>query len=262
MRLNLFLARAGRSSRREADRWIRTGRVRINGRPPSGMGDPVDPERDRITLDGTLLALPRAPRYLAYYKPRGLLVTRAQERGRPTIYDALGEDARGLHPVGRLDRESEGLLLLTDDGRLAEALLHPRNAVPRLYEVRVSPVPDPAAMRALRRGTEVDGAPVKPRRVVLEGSEAGEGILLVELAEGRKREIRVLARTAGLRVARLVRVAFGPIRLGGLKPGATRPLRGEEIERLRVAASRAAPGAPRGRRAASPRASRGDTLRA
>lgn len=238
MRLNLFLARAGKGSRREADRWIREGRVRINGEPPTGMGDPVDPGRDRVSLDGRLLSLPPEHRYLAYYKPPGLLVTRLSQGGRRTIYQALGPGLRGLHPVGRLDRESEGLLLLTDDGSLAEALLHPRTGIPRRYEVRVQPVPDAGAMRALRAGAEVEGAHVAPRSVTLLGSEGGEGIVGFELGEGRKREIRVLATSAGLRVTRLVRVAFGPIRLGTLARGAVRDLRPSEIEALRGAVAR------------------------
>jgi 23S rRNA pseudouridine2605 synthase len=225
------------------------------------MGDAVDPERDRITLDGATLALPRAPRYVAYCKPRGVLVSRVSQGGRPTLYDALPRTLRGLNPVGRLDRDSEGLLLLTDDGTLAEALLHPRSALLRRYEVRVRPVPDAAAMRTLRAGAEVEGEPVKPRRVTLQGSEGGEGLLLIELAEGRKREIRVFARAAGLRVLRLVRVAFGPLRLGTLRPGATRALGSEEIEALRAAARPAASRVKRPPPAASPGSGRDDTLR-
>lgn len=225
------------------------------------MGDAVDSGRDRVTLDGTPLVLPRAPRYVAYYKPRGVLVSRVSQGGRPTLYDALPVALRGLNPVGRLDRDSEGLLLLTDDGTLAEALLHPRSALPRRYEVRVRPVPDAAAMRTLRAGAEVEGVPVKPRRVTLQGSEGGEGVLLVELAEGRKREIRVFARAAGLRVERLVRVAFGPLRLGPLRPGATRMLGTDEVEALRAAAKPAVPRGKRSSAAASPGLGRGDTLR-
>jgi 23S rRNA pseudouridine2605 synthase len=260
VRLNLFLARAGLSSRREADRWIRAGRVRINGRAPSGMGDSIDPERDRVTLDGSPLVLPSEPRYVACYKPRGVLVSRVSQGGRPTLYDALPADLRGLHPVGRLDRDSEGLLLLTDDGSLAEALLHPRNRVPRRYEVRVRPVPDAGALRALRAGGEVEGVAVRPRRVTLLGAAGGEGILGVELGEGRKREIRVLAREAGLTVTRLTRVSFGPLRLAGLRPGGTRPLEASEIRALRAAV---APAVRRARRSGStsPRRRPGDTLR-
>jgi pseudouridine synthase len=237
VRLNLFLARAGKGSRREADRLIQAGRVLVNGQPPPGMGELVDPARDRVTLDGVAVSLPKHHRYLAYFKPRGLLVTRRSQGGRPNIFDSLGTAAAGLQAVGRLDLDSEGLLLLTDDGSLAEALLHPSTGIIRRYEVRVRPVPDARAMRALRSGADVEGVRVRPRRVELQGSERGEGILSFEIGEGRKREIRVLAREVGLEVQRLLRVAFGPVRLGTLRPGATRPLKPAEVAALRESAA-------------------------
>lgn len=236
MRLNLFLARAGRGSRREADQWIREGRVAVNGRPPHGMGAPVVPGRDEVTLDGTPLRLPDAERYAAYHKPAGTLVSRRSQGGKPTIFDRLGKEALGLMPVGRLDYESEGLLLLTTDGALAEALLHPRSALVRSYRVWVRPVPAADTVRLLREGAVVEGMPVRPLRVVLEGAERGRGILRFDLAEGKKREVRVLAKRAGLEVERLLRTRFGPILLGAQRRGTLRPLTGREIEALRRAA--------------------------
>lgn len=235
MRLNLFLARAGSGSRREADGWIRDGRVRVNGRPPAGMGMGVTPGVDRVTLDGAPVALPDAPRYAAYHKPPGTLVSRRSQGGKPTIFDALGAAARGLMPVGRLDYESEGLLLMTDDGALAEALLHPRTGLPRRYRVWVTPVPDPAALRRIETGAVVEGARVRPLRVLLEGAERGRGMLLIEVAEGKKREVRVLAKNARLHVERLLRVQFGPIRLGLQRRGTLRQLEAREIAALRRA---------------------------
>jgi len=236
VRLNQFLARAGAGSRREADRWIREGRVLVNGAQPSGMGPSIDPKRDRITLDGTLLRWDDESRYLAYNKPAGVLVSRRSQGGRPTVFDQLGEAARGLHAVGRLDLESEGLLLLTNDGVLAEALLHPRSALERVYRLWVVPVPDVAALRRLRAGTIVEDVEVVPGRVLLEWAEHGEGKLLIEITEGRKREVRLLARAAGLHVKRLQRIRFGPIRLETLPSGKTRPLTAEEIRALERAA--------------------------
>jgi 23S rRNA pseudouridine2605 synthase len=233
VRLNQFLARAAGGSRREADGWIREGRVLVNGRPPTGLGCAVEPGADRVTLDGSTVRLPEHHRYLAYYKPRGLLVSRRSQGGRRTIFDALGAPARGLHAVGRLDLESEGLLLLTDDGDWSEALLHPRTAVLRRYRVWVTPVPDPASLRGLMAGGIVEGVRVAPARVVLEGVEKGRGVLLVDLIEGKKREVRVLAAGAGLEVGRLVRVRFGAVHLGTLRPGALRPLTGAEVAALR-----------------------------
>ena len=233
MRLNQFLARAGAGSRREADRWIREGRVRVNGAPPEGMGPSVDPSRDRVTLDGALLRWEERFRYWAYHKPAGLLVSRVGQGGRATIFERLGAKARGLKSVGRLDLESEGLLLLTDDGVLAEALLHPRSGLRRVYRIRVHPIPGPPALRRMREGVVVEGVEVRPTRVLLEGAEEGEGSVLIEVREGKKREVRLLARAAGLHVARLTRIQFGPVRLGALRPGETRTLTGAEVRALR-----------------------------
>jgi len=233
LRLNLFLARAAGGSRREADGWIRDGRVAIDGTPPRGFGHPIDPERHRVTLDGRPVRLPVAPRWLAYHKPPGVLVSRRPQGGNPTIYDLLGHRAAGLHPVGRLDLDSEGLLLLTDDGTLSEALLHPRSALRRQYRVWVTPAPDAARIRILRHGAVVEGEEVVPDRVVVEETERGQGILQIDLREGKKREIRVLAKKAGLDVRRLQRVAFGPVALGALRRGLLRRLEPAEIAALR-----------------------------
>jgi len=233
VRLNRFLALAGAGSRREADGWIRAGRVRINGATPTGMGPSIDPSRDRVTLDGRLLVWSEERRYLAYHKPPGLLVSRRSQGGHPTIFQVLGPLARGLHAVGRLDLESEGLLLLTNDGVLAEALLHPRSGLRRVYRAWVYPVPDAGAMRRLREGTTVEALPLRASRVLLEGADRGSGILRVELLEGKKREIRLLASAAGLHVRRLLRVAFGPVHLESLARGESRPLRPGEVRALR-----------------------------
>lgn len=200
------------------------------------MGADVDPARDRVTLDGVPVSLPAHHRYAAYHKPAETLVSRRSQGGKKTIFDALGSAAKGLMPVGRLDYLSEGLLLLTDDGALAEALLHPRTGIVRSYRVWVVPVPDPATMRRLGEGVEVEGVHVRPLRVVHEGVSHGRGILGIDVAEGRKREIRELAKAARLHVERLVRVRFGPIRLGTQRRGSLRPLEPGEIAALRRAA--------------------------
>jgi len=201
------------------------------------MGPDIDPARDRVTLDGRALRWDETFRYLAYHKTAGSLVSRRSQGGHPTIFDHLGETARGLHAVGRLDLESEGLLLLTNDGVLAEALLHPRTGIDRVYRLWVAPVPGVPALRRLREGTTVEGVEVTPRRVLLEGAEQGGGVLLVEIAEGKKREVRLLARAAGLHVRRLQRIRFGPVRLENLPPGKTRPLTRTEVRALQEAAS-------------------------
>jgi pseudouridine synthase len=200
------------------------------------MGPPIDPVKDKVTLDGRLLRWDETPRYIAYHKPAGALVSRRSQGGHPTIFDLLGPTARGLHAVGRLDLESEGLLLLTNDGVLAEALLHPRSALERVYRLWVVPVPDVAALRRLREGTTVEDVDVVPDRVLLEGVEGGEGKLLIEILEGKKREVRLLARAAGLHVRRLQRIRFGPIRLENLPSGTARPLAEAEVRALQRAA--------------------------
>ena len=238
MRLNQFLARGAGGSRREADGWIRDGRVLVNGAPPNGMGVDVDPAQDRVTLDGSPVRLPEAHRYVAYHKPAGLLVSRRSQGGKRTIYESLGARIRGLHTIGRLDHESEGLLLLTDDGDLSEALLHPRTGLVRRYRLWVTPVPDPSALRRLMEGTEVEGVHVAPIHVEHEGVDRGRGVIILDLGEGRKREARRLAQDAGLGVTRLVRIRFGPIQLGTLRPGMLRALTEAEIDALRRIAFR------------------------
>lgn len=207
--------------------------MRVNGAPPKSIGIAIQPGVDRVTLDGTAVELPKEHRYLAYHKPRGLLVSRRGQGGRKTIFDGLGKRAHGLHAVGRLDLDSEGLLLLTDDGSLSEVLLHPRTGLLRRYRAWVRPAPTPASLRALAAGSRFEGERVAPLRVVHEGTERGMGILLIDLAEGKKREVRLLARAAGLHVDRLVRIQFGPIHLGTQRVGTLRPLTRTEVDALR-----------------------------
>ena len=215
----------------------------VNGRPPHGMGAGVTPGVDRVTLDGAVVTLPSEHRYAAYHKPPATLVSRRSQGGKQTIFDLLGARARGLMPVGRLDYDSEGLLLMTDDGSLAEALLHPSTAILRRYRIWVAPVPDPAAIRRLEAGATVEGVDVRPLRVVHEGVEHGLGILVVDLAEGKKREVRLLARAAKLHVHRLLRIEFGPVHLGPQRRGTLRALDPAEVAALRKAAGRFSKGA-------------------
>lgn len=207
--------------------------MQVNGVTPEGFGEPIDPAHDRVTLDGRPVRLPESSRYLAYHKPPETLVSRRSQGGKITIYQRLGPRADGLHAIGRLDYDSEGLLLLTDDGTLAEAILHPRSEFLRRYRVWVTPVPDADRMRRLLDGGVVEGVHVAPESALLEGIDRGLGILRIDLREGKKREIRELARNAGLNVRRLLRIAFGPVQLGVLRPGAVRPLTSAELGALR-----------------------------
>ncbi len=230
MRLARFLARAGAASRRGAADLVAAGRVRVNGRPPSGPGDPVDPGHDRVTLDGKGLAL--APRvWLAFHKPPGVVTSRQPTTRHPSVF-TLVEPVPGLVAVGRLDVMSEGLLLFTTDGDLAARLMHPRWEVPRVYRVGVTGRLGPAERARLDAGIPLEeGEPARPLRWAFTPDKSG-GTLELTLAEGRNRVVRKLCATLGLGVRRLVRTAYGPVRLGALARGGGRPLAPREREAL------------------------------
>lgn len=199
----------------------------------------VDPETDRILVDGR--PLPAAPERvtIALHKPSGYVTTTRDERGRRTVME-LVPAVPGLHPVGRLDYATEGLLLLTNDGALTLAITHPRHQVEKTYLATVEGVPDEADLRALRTGIELADGRTAPARVELERRVAGGAVVRITLHEGRNRQVRRMFEAIGHPVRRLVRVAIGPIRLGDLKPGHWRPLSPDEVEWLRNAASSAA----------------------
>lgn len=231
VRLARFLARAGATSRRGAADLVRTGRVLVNGRPPTGPGDPVDPERDRVTLDGRRLGLPGTV-WLALHKPPGYLTSREVGGRYPTVFALLKAAPPGIVAVGRLDVLSEGLLLFTTDGDAANRLMHPRWQVDRTYRVAVTGRPDVGAREVLARGIPIDDGPaVRPVAWRFEGGPAG-GDLEITLREGRSRVIRKMMGRLGLGVRTLVRVAYGPVRLGDLPRRATRPLTRRELAAL------------------------------
>ena len=236
-RLQKFLARAGVDSRRHCEALITSGRVAVNGRPVTELGTRVDPERDRVTVDGRPVALFPVHVYLLLNKPPGYVTTASDERGRPTVMDLVSSGERRLFPVGRLDLHSEGLLLLTTDGELAQRLTHPRYGIEREYVVRLAGRPSQEGLARLRAGTAVAGRPVVPVKVVLDPrADTGDALQVrVIVGEGRKREVREIARAAGYQVLRLTRVRYGPLRLGNLAPGRSRRLRDDEVAALRKA---------------------------
>ena len=240
-RLQTVLARAGLGSRRAADGWITEGRVTVNG-SPAIPGTRVDVSTDQVTLDGTPVALQAASAvHLAIHKPRGVLSAASAARGRPAVVDLVHPRPPGrLWPAGRLDVESEGLMLLTNDGAWAQRVLHPRYGTEREYAVELDRPPAPADLDRLLSGVELEEGPARllsvtpsrrPREVEREPGPDGVW-LTVRLGEGRKREVRRLFAAAGFPVRRLVRTALGPIRLGGLAPGAWRPLAAGEVAAL------------------------------
>jgi 23S rRNA pseudouridine2605 synthase len=238
VRLQKLLAEAGVASRRGAERLITAGRVSVNGVPVVELGARADPERDRVEVDGRRLPRAEAKRYVLLHKPAGYLTTREDPRQRPRVFDLLPDLGVRLHPVGRLDLDAEGLLLLTNDGALTYRLTHPRHGVRRVYHVLVDGAAGPAALRTLEAGVTLEDGPARVARA-RRLRDAGPGAAWVELtlAEGRYHEVKRLCRAVGLAVRRLRRVAFGPLGLGSLAAGRWRELRAAEVERLRRAGS-------------------------
>ena len=266
-RLQKILSRAGIASRRAAEQLMREGRVSVNGEFVRELGSKADPTRDDIRVDGRRLKPRETLRYLLLNKPRGYVTTRSDPHHRPTVLDLLSGVREYVYPVGRLDFDSEGLLLLTNDGDLAARLTHPRHEVPRVYEVLVLGVPDDHDLDRLRRGVVIGGGRTEPARIERLGvqdapggrgprsdspggrgprsdSPGGRGprseirtVLRITVHEGRNRQVRRMCEAIGHPVDRLCRVAIGPIRDPRLKPGAWRPLTAVEVERLKVAAS-------------------------
>lgn len=231
-RLQKLLSAAGVCSRRAAETLITAGRVTVNG-APAALGDRADPETDDIRVDGA--PLPKAQRQMTIllHKPRGYVTTLSDERGRPTVAELVRDCPVRVYPVGRLDLNSEGLLLLTSDGALASALTHPRNGVEKEYLVRVTGDVE-AALPLLSRPRTVDGVRYQAARVrPLPSAEADSRLLSVTITEGKHREVRKLCAAAGLTVHRLRRVREGSLRLGDLPSGSWRPLTEEELARLR-----------------------------
>lgn len=234
-RLQKVLARAGLGSRRACEALIREGRVRVDGKPAI-LGQRVDPARARIEVDGRPLRAPEPLVYLVMYKPRGVVSTVSDPHAQQTVLDLVPQRTTRLYPVGRLDRESEGLLLLTNDGPLAQRLLHPRHQIPKRYRVWVEGRVDEEVLEQLRRGVPLEDGLTAPAEVVLIRATERASQLEIVLREGRKRQIRRMARWAGHPVTRLVRVAMGPLRLEGLRPGEVRPLTARELAALRQVA--------------------------
>jgi 23S rRNA pseudouridine2605 synthase len=236
-RLQKVLARCGVASRRKAEELIREGRVTVNGQIAE-LGRKVEPDEDSIKVDGKRVRPRRRHRYLLLNKPAGYITTRMDPQKRPTVFDLVPAGRRrGLIAVGRLDYQSEGLLLLTDDGDFAQRVAHPRYGCRKSYAVKVRGEPDPTAIDKLRRGIVLDGRRTAPATIRLRKSaDSQRGIKntwwTVELAEGRTRQIREMFFRVGYPVQRLRRVAIGPLSEAGLPVGAVRELLPEELEAL------------------------------
>jgi 23S rRNA pseudouridine2605 synthase len=230
-RLQRALARAGHGSRRSSEELIVAGRVTVNGRVAT-LGDKVDTGRDAVVVDGVTLNLDPNVRYFALHKPVGVVTTMSDPQGRPDLRGYLPSDAPRVFPVGRLDRDSEGLLLLTNDGDLANRLMHPRFGVEKEYLAEVEGVPTDRQLARIRRGVDLDDGPARAASVRSAGAAGGRGAVRIVMTEGRKREVRRLLAAVGLPVVRLVRLRVGPVVLGRLAPGALRELDPGEVRAL------------------------------
>ncbi len=223
-RIAKVLARAGIASRREAERMIEAGRVTVNGKTIDSPALNVTPS-DKITVDGKPVAEPEPARLWLYHKPTGLVTTNRDEKGRPTIFDNLPEDMPRVMSVGRLDLNSEGLLLLTNDGGIKRKLELPSTGWLRKYRVRINGRPKDEDFAPLRQGLVIEGERFQPMTVSLDRQQGANAWLTIGLREGKNREIRRAIEDIGFTVNRLLRVSYGPFQLGDLKPGEVEEIR-------------------------------------
>lgn len=234
-RLQKILARAGLASRREAESWIRDGRVTVNGLVVTKLGSRADPAKDKIKVNGKLVHQLPPLHYYLFHKPEGMITSMRDPQGRPSLGDWLeswGKRGR-LFPVGRMDFNSSGLLVLTNDGELAQRLAHPRYGVKKSYRVKVSSCPSESELARLRRGVKLEDGVTAPARVRILQVLKKNAWIEIEVAEGRYREVRRMFQALGYFVEKLIRVRLGPIQLGSLLPGEIRPLSAQEIAALK-----------------------------
>jgi 23S rRNA pseudouridine2605 synthase len=238
-RLQKILSTAGVASRRASESYITEGRVSVNGQTVTELGTKADPFVDDIRVDGRRVTTPTRRLYILMYKPRGYITSRSDPQRRPTVIDLLAKGGVRdyVYPVGRLDYDSEGLLLLTTDGDLASRLTHPSHEVEREYHARVRGVPNRHALDRLARGIVLDDSKTAPARVrLLKVFEGGEAMLSIVLHEGRNRQVRRMCEAIGHPVVRLRRVRIGPITDDRIRPGEFRELDSDEVSALRRSA--------------------------
>lgn len=235
IRIQKLIADSGICSRRKAELLISQGRVRLNGHPIK-LGDKCG-YKDLITIDGERIYVPRKKNfvYIMMNKPRGYVTTVSDELDRRCVMDLLEDIEERVYPVGRLDRNSEGLLLFTNDGEFANSIMHPSRHVSKTYRVTVRPDINDDQLIKLSEGVEIDGKKTLPANVVVKDKQPGRVVILITIKEGRNRQIRKMCEAVGLEVARLRRISIGPLKLGMLKPGSYRELSAEELRALRTA---------------------------
>ncbi len=228
VRLQKFLAQAGIASRRASETIIREGRVEVNGREVTKQGIKIDPIADVISVDGQMIQ-PLRHHYVAVHKPRGVLCTRKDERKRTILGDLLPPDW-DLKPVGRLDRDSEGLIFATNDGEFALRVTHPRYEVTKVYEVEVEGKVSHQVLRLFTKGVEHHAMMLRAKKASLVSSNRSRSVVKMELTEGKNREIRKVMEHLGLSVNRLIRTAYGPFQLGNLPRGQISEIKGKTLK--------------------------------
>lgn len=231
LRLQKYMALSGVASRRKSEELIAAGKVRINGKVAK-LGDKVNPKTDKVTLSGKRLVKEKKSVYIMLNKPRGYITTMSDERDRKCVASLVGDIKERIYPVGRLDRDSEGLLLLTNDGEFANALTHPSMHIPKTYRVTIRPEITKEQETTFRNGIEIDGRMTAPADIKVISAEENRTVVEVVLYEGRNRQIRKMFESMNIEVARLKRIKLGKLKLGSLKPGAYRELSAEEVELL------------------------------
>ena len=238
-RLQKILSQAGVASRRAAETLIAEGRVSVNGTTVREMVTKADPATDNIRVDGRRIKSAEVLRYILLNKPPGYVTTRSDPQRRPTVIDLLRGVREYVYPVGRLDYDTEGLLLLTNDGDLAARLTHPRHGVERTYEARIAGVPDAGALERLRKGIPLDGRRTLPAdvRLLTRGRGDRDGVLVMTIREGRTRQVRRMCEAVGHPVRALTRTRIGPLSDRRLKPGQWRELTLEEIRAVKKSVS-------------------------
>ena len=235
VRLNKFLAQCGAASRRQADEMIAAGQVTVNGKKVTELGTVILPSRSTVKVGGRHINPPKVHQYWVFNKPKGYLCSRGDPYGRPTIYDAVPFYLKNLKYAGRLDLDSEGLLIMTDDGELIEQLTHPSNQIKRTYVVWVRGLVQRAELDQLKQGVEYEGeqyAPA-PAKILRYDQREQNSFIEISIREGKKREVKMMFRALGRQVLELKRISFGPVRLGYLETGQARKVTDEELAQMK-----------------------------
>ena len=235
VRLQKFLAESGVASRRKSEELIEQGKVKVNGKVAI-IGDKIDPKKDTVTVNGKKIVKTKTFTYVVLHKPRGFITTMSDEKDRKCVAELIKDVEGRVYPVGRLDKDSEGMLLFTNDGAFANAMTHPTKHVPKTYRVTVRPSISEEQITALTQGVIIEERKTAPAEVRVITKEEGRVVLEIILYEGRNRQIRKMCEEVGLEVARLKRTQIGSIKLGMLKQGAWRHLTEDEVRKLMIAA--------------------------